>query len=152
MGISLNPLHDLSSVLHTGEKIIGDGAKDCKDAMNDAAKVVTHMSPSEIRHTVLNVAGMVPVIGAPADAVNAGWYAAQGDWGNAALSAAAAIPGVNDLVGGARLGATALKVECLIKDGTEIAKTTEGTIADNGERNQRRRPDRSLGRRWLQYS
>jgi hypothetical protein len=42
------------------------------------------MSPSEIGHTVLNVAGMIPVIGAPADAINAGWYAAQGDWGNAA--------------------------------------------------------------------
>src|SRR5215472_12253063 len=137
MGFSLNPLHDLSSVLHTGEKIIGDGAKDFKDAINDAAKVVTHMSPSEIGHTVLNVAGMVPVIGAPADAVNAGWYAAQGDWANAALSAATAIPGVGDLVGGARLGATAVKVtedgvkaERLIKDGAEIAKTTEGTIAD----------------------
>jgi len=100
MGFSLNPLHDLSSVLHTGEKIIGDGAKDFKDAINDAAKVVTHMSPSEIGHTVLNVAGMVPVIGAPADVVNAGWYAAQGDWANAALSAATAIPGVGDLVGG----------------------------------------------------
>jgi hypothetical protein len=51
--------------------------------------------------------------------------------------AATAIPGVGDLVGGARLGAIALKVaedgvkaERLIKDGTEIAKTTEGTIAD----------------------
>jgi hypothetical protein len=65
--------------------------------MGDAAKVVTHTSPSEIGHAVLNVAGMVPVIGAPADAINAGWYAAQGDWGNAALSAATAIPGPGDV-------------------------------------------------------
>jgi hypothetical protein len=132
MGFSLNPLHDLSSVLHTGEKIIGDGAKGFKDAMDDAANVATHMSPSEIGHTVLNVAGMVPVIGAPADAINAGWYAAQGDWANAALSAATAIPGLGDVVGGARLGATALKIgedgvkaERLIKDGTEAASTAK---------------------------
>jgi filamentous hemagglutinin len=137
MGFSLNPLDDLSSALHTGEKIIGDGATDFKKAMGDAAKVVTHMSPSEIGHTVLNVAGMVPVIGAPADAINAGWYAAQGDWGNAALSAATAIPGLGDVVGGARLGANALKIaedgvraERVLKDGTEVAKTAERTIAD----------------------
>ena len=132
MGFSLNPLHDLSSMLHTGEKMFGDGAKGFKDVMDDAAKVVAHMTPSEIGHTALNVAGMVPVIGAPADAINAGWYAAQGDWGNAALSAATAIPGLGDVVGGARLGATALKIgedgvkaERLIKDGTEAASTAK---------------------------
>ena len=107
--------------------------------MGDAAKAVSHMSPSEIGHTALNVAGMIPVIGAPADAVNAGWYAAHGDWGNAALSAVTAIPGLGDVVGGARLGATALKIgedgvkiaedgvkaERAIKDGKEVANTAE---------------------------
>jgi hypothetical protein len=33
-----------------------------------------HMSVSDIGHAVLNVAGMMPAIGALADAVNAGWY------------------------------------------------------------------------------
>jgi filamentous hemagglutinin len=130
MGFSLNPLHDISSVLHTGETVAEDGAKGFTGALEDAKNAVTHMSPSEIGHTVLNVAGMIPVIGAPADAVNAGWYAAQGDWANAALSAATAIPGVGDFVGGARLGATGLKmvedgvrVERAIKDGKEVAST-----------------------------
>jgi hypothetical protein len=143
MGFSLNPLSDISSAVHAGEKLAGkalhagekvaqDGAKDFSGAMKDAAKAVTHMSPSEIGHTVLNVAGMIPVIGTPADAINAGWYAAQGDWKDAALSAATAIPGVGDFVGGARLGTTALKIaedgvdaERAIKDGREVASTVE---------------------------
>lgn len=132
MGFSLNPLHDLSSALHTGEKLIGDGANDFKDAMKAAVTAVTHMPASEIGHTALNVAGMLPVIGAPADAINSGWYAAQGDWGNAALSAATAIPGLGDVVGGARLGAAALKIgedcvkaERVIKNGTEATSTAK---------------------------
>jgi hypothetical protein len=150
MGFSLNPLSDISSALHAGEKLAGkalhagetvaeDGAKGFAGAMKDAAKAVTQMSPSEIGHTVLNVAGMIPVIGAPADAINAGWYAAQGDWKDAALSAATAIPGVGDFAGGARLGTTALKIaedgakiaedgvkaERAIKGGKEVASTAE---------------------------
>ena len=138
--MGFDPLHALSSVVHSGEKIIGDGAEGFKNAMKDAAAAASHMSPSEIGHTVLNVAGMVPVIGAPADAINAGWYAAEGDWGNAALSAATAIPGVGDFVGGARLGTTALKMaedgakaERLIKDATEAASTAKKAEKALGE-------------------
>lgn len=130
--MDLNPLHAISRLADRGGKIIEDGAHDFKGAMKDAENVVTHMSPSEIGHTVLNVAGMVPVIGAPADAINGVWYAAEGDWGNAALSAATAVPGIGDLVGGAKLGTTALKLtedgvkgERLIKDGEEAADTAK---------------------------
>jgi hypothetical protein len=130
MGFSLNPLSDISTALHAGEKLAGkalhagekvaeDGAKGFAGAMKDAAKAVTQMSPSEIGHTVINVAGMIPVIGAPADAINAGWYAVQGDWKDAALSVATAIPGVGDFVGGVRLGTTALKIA---EDGAKIAE------------------------------
>jgi hypothetical protein len=102
--------------------------------MSDAAKAVTHMSPSEIGHTVLNVAGMIPVIGAPADAINAGWYAAEGDWGNAALSAATAIPGIGDVVGGARLGGTALKLGEEGADGLKLAsKAGEASLRETGK-------------------
>jgi hypothetical protein len=147
MGFSLNPLKDISSVLHAGEKLAGkalhagekvaeDGAKGFAGAMKDAAKAVTQMSPSEIGHTVLNVAGMVPVIGAPADAINACWYAAQGDWKDAALSAATAIPGMGDFVGGARLGATALKIAedgaRIAEDGVKAERATKGSEATKG--------------------
>ncbi|MGW1992380.1 RHS repeat-associated core domain-containing protein [Embleya sp. NPDC001921] len=53
-------------------------------------KAVQKVAP--VVHVVLDVAGMVPVIGEAADLANAGLYAAEGDWVNAAISAAGAIP------------------------------------------------------------
>lgn len=47
---------------------------------------------SDIGHTTFDVVGMVPILGEPADAINAVWYAAEGDHVNAALSAAAMVP------------------------------------------------------------
>lgn len=47
-------------------------------------------------HEGLDVLGFVPGYGAVADGVNAGIYAAEGDWVNAGLSTAAAIPGIGD--------------------------------------------------------
>jgi uncharacterized protein YukE len=43
-------------------------------------------------HGVLDVAGLIPVIGEPADGINAAWYTAEGDYVNAGLSAAGMIP------------------------------------------------------------
>lgn len=136
-GLSIpNPV----KIVEDGADDVASGAKNFASAMKDAAK---NMSPSEIGHTALNVAGMIPVIGAPADAINAGWYAMQGDWGNAALSAATAIPGAGDFVGGARLGENALKIgedaakaKSVVKDGTKVERDVEdGTKVGNaGER------------------
>ena len=47
---------------------------------------------SSIGHGLLDVAGLVPVVGEAADLANAAWYTAEGDYTMAALSAAAAIP------------------------------------------------------------
>ncbi|OAB45520.1 contractile injection system protein, VgrG/Pvc8 family [Paenibacillus glacialis] len=57
----------------------------------------------DITQVVLDVAGLIPGIGEVADLANAGIYLARGDYANAALSAAAAIPFVG-------WGATAAKV------------------------------------------
>ena len=54
-------------------------------------------------HGVLDVAGFIPVVGAVADVANAGLYAAEGDYANAALSAAAAVPGIGDAAAAAKL-------------------------------------------------
>jgi len=75
---------------------------------------------SSIGHGVLDVAGMVPVFGAAADLINAGWYAGEGyaqDKGyldetgagegayqNAAISGLAAIPGVGQYATAAKYG------------------------------------------------
>jgi hypothetical protein len=141
MGFSLNPIHDLSSALHTGEKIAEDGAKDFAGAMTDAAKAVSHMSPSQIGHTALDIVGMVPVVGTVANLANAGWYAAQGDWKDAAWSAAAAIPIEGDAVDAAKLGKDAVSIaedgataERAIKDGEGAeAAIKDAEAADKGE-------------------
>jgi uncharacterized protein len=92
-----------------GAKDVGDAAKSfggaVKDVAGDVGKAVSSMSPSQIGHTVLDGVGMVPVVGSVADLANAGWYAAEGDLGNAALSAAGAIP----IAGDAALGAKWVK-------------------------------------------
>jgi len=58
---------------------------------------------SGLGHGVLDVAGLVPVLGEPADGINAIWYEAEGDHVNAALSAAGMVPFLG-------MGATAAKV------------------------------------------
>jgi Pretoxin HINT domain len=47
---------------------------------------------SDIGHAVLDVAGLVPVVGEVADVANGIWYAAEGNYVDAALSFASAIP------------------------------------------------------------
>lgn len=47
---------------------------------------------ADIGHTVLDGAGLVPGLGEIADGANSAWYAADGDYANAGLSAAAMIP------------------------------------------------------------
>jgi RHS repeat-associated protein len=58
---------------------------------------------SDVIHTVLDVAGMIPVVGEAFDAVNGIIYAAQGDKVNAAMSFASCIPIAGAVLGGAKL-------------------------------------------------
>jgi RHS repeat-associated protein len=60
------------------------------------------MSWSDLGHAALDVVGLVPVVGEVADVANGVWYAAEGNYVDAALSMASAIP----LAG---YGATAVK-------------------------------------------
>jgi hypothetical protein len=74
-------------------------------------------------HTVLDGAGMVPVVQEAANGINTVWYAAEGDWTNAGISAAGLVPFAGDAAVGARLGAKGAK---LIKG----AGDAEGAAAD----------------------
>jgi RHS repeat-associated protein len=67
----------------------------------------------EIGHGALDVIGLIPVVGEAADLANAAWYAKDGDYANAALSAASAVP-----VAG--WGAAAAKVG--LKHGDTVAR------------------------------
>lgn len=51
-------------------------------------------------HEVLDVAGFIPGLGVVPDLLNAGIYIAEGDFGNAAMSGLAAIPGLGDAIKG----------------------------------------------------
>ena len=52
----------------------------------------------DIGHVTLDVLGMVPVVGNAADGINASWYAAEGEWLDAALSSMALIPVIGQSV------------------------------------------------------
>ena len=65
---------------------------------------------SEIGHLALDVAGMIPLVGVAADGLNAAWYAGEGDWANAGLSAAAAIPGVGQAATATKLARKGMKL------------------------------------------
>lgn len=80
---------------------------------------------SEIGHGILDVLGMVPLIGEPIDIINAGWYAIEGDMFNASLSMAAAIPGIGNLATGGKL---------LGKTTKGIARSTKGKEVVEGYR------------------
>jgi hypothetical protein len=56
-------------------------------------------------HAGLDAAGLLPGAGAVPDLINAAVYAAEGDYGNAALSAMAAIPGSGDAATVTKYGA-----------------------------------------------
>jgi hypothetical protein len=51
----------------------------------------------------LDLIGLIPVVGEPADAVNAGIYAYRGDYVNAGLSGAAMIPLIGQAATGGKL-------------------------------------------------
>ncbi|MEZ0612202.1 type VI secretion system tube protein TssD [Fibrella sp. WM1] len=71
-------------------------------------------------HGVLDVVGMIPVIGEVADLANAAIYASEGRYGEAALSAASAIPVAGNFVGAAKLGRRALKVADKLGDASKL--------------------------------
>ena len=81
-----------------------------------------------IGHTFLDAAGFIPGAGAIFDGANAVWYAAEGDYVDAAFSAAAMVPGAGDAVAAARLGAKGLKAAEGAVD-AERAVQTARTIA-----------------------
>ncbi|RTZ23598.1 hypothetical protein EKN09_08055, partial [Vibrio penaeicida] len=78
----------------------------------------------------LDYAGQIPGLGIVADLANAGIYAARGQYGNAAISAAGAIPGVGNAATGARIAnriAKRVAGACSFVAGTVIATSVGAT-------------------------
>jgi Domain of unknown function (DUF4157) len=60
--------------------------------------------PLEILHTALDLAGLIPALGAVPDAINASIYIIEGDWVNAGISAVSMIPIFGDAASVVRVG------------------------------------------------
>ncbi|NUT32694.1 MAG: DNRLRE domain-containing protein [Hamadaea sp.] len=99
-----------------------------------------HFSWSSFGHIALDVVGLVPVVGEVADLANAAWYAAEGNYADAALSAAGAIPfvgwGAAAVKGGkyAYKGIDALQsgsklVDDAVQNGTKLGDDVAGAGA-----------------------
>ncbi|WP_375492697.1 hypothetical protein [uncultured Jatrophihabitans sp.] len=63
-------------------------------------------------HDILNVIGLIPFVGDLANAPNAAWYAAEGDWADAGITTAGMIPFIGDAALGGKL----------LSDGSKLAK------------------------------
>ena len=85
---------------------------------------------SEIGHTALDIGGMIPGIGAGADALNASWYASKGDTANAALSSLALVPGAGQFVTGTKLMSKARRLFGLGDKVADVSKATAKVVDD----------------------
>jgi DNA/RNA non-specific endonuclease len=129
--MGFNPVTAIGDAFDAGARALGDVAEQGGRAFEGALNAAKSLSPSEIGHTVLDGVGMVPVVGEVADLANAGWYAAEGNWTDAALSAGSMIPIAGNAVTAAKWGKRAVNVADAAAD---VAKTAERAddVADAG--------------------
>ena len=83
---------------------------------------------SDVVHTGLDIVGLIPGVGEVADGANALIYLAEGDKVNAAISAAAMVPGAGMAATGAKLGKKV--VGAAAEGGAEIGFTGRAPGAD----------------------
>ena len=94
----------------------------------------------------LDAAGIVPVLGAIPDLINASISVLRGDWVGAGLSIVAAVPGVGDVVGGAKiaykgagLANKALKAKVTVKQLGKVQKQSKSPVIANEARKTAKR-------------
>ncbi|MBM7774763.1 RHS repeat-associated protein [Actinokineospora baliensis] len=89
------------------------------------------LSFSDIGHAALDVAGLIPGVGEIADVANGIWYAAEGNYADAALSFASAVPlagyGASAVKAGkyAKKGADAVQAGDKVKDAAKTASKVD---------------------------
>jgi Domain of unknown function (DUF4157) len=98
-----------------------DGTIDVRQTTKSSKESCTEVPDTtlEMLHTTLDLAGLVPALGAIPDALNAGIYSIEGDWVSAGISAAAIVPIVGE-------GAT------LTKLGLKISRKALGRVGKEG--------------------
>ena len=83
---------------------------------------------SSVVHITLDVVGLIPVVGEAADLANAAIYAAEGDYQNAAISAAAAIPFAGWAASGVKAGKHASNAISATRATTTTAEGAAKTV------------------------
>ncbi|MBD1890615.1 hypothetical protein [Coleofasciculus sp. FACHB-SPT9] len=96
----------------------------------EGGRLFGNLSLSDVGHTLLDGAGMIPGLGAFADGANAVWYAVEGDWTNASLSAMGAIPIAGDAATAARLANRATDAVSAVDNVTDAARAGEATARE----------------------
>ncbi len=81
---------------------------------------------------LLDAAGFIPVVGEVADLANAVLYAAEGDWGNALISAAGALPG-GDVLKAARLGRKVVQEAVESGGGQVVKQEAKNALQEQGK-------------------
>ena len=81
----------------------------CGTAVHMGESKTQGVDLAAIGHGALDLLGFIPGIGAAADVANGLWYAAEGNYVDAAASFLSAIPGVGDAFGGANAARKAVK-------------------------------------------
>ena len=95
-------------------------------------------SASDIAHAALDVAGFLPVVGFLADMANAGLYAIEGDYTQAAVSAVCSVPIIGDAFAAGKVATKGMKalsalgkVEKGIKAATKVGKEAAKKLSGN---------------------
>lgn len=77
-------------------------------------------SLGDVSHTALDIAGLIPMFGEIADLANASLYIFEGDFLNASLSAAAAIPYYGNAIAACKLGRIQAQADDIVDDMRDI--------------------------------
>ena len=91
---------------------------------------------SDAGHTTLDAVGLVPVLGDPADAVNALWYARDGDYASTGMSAVGLVPIVGEYVVLQKFGRRILVRDGVVQGGRAgadiLGRDTLRSLEDGG--------------------
>jgi len=122
----------------------GDLAAAAMAAASDGAPEARRLWESGVRpaavidagHTTLDAVGLVPVVGDPADAVNALWYVREGDYTNGGMSAVGLVPIVGEYVILQKFGRRILVRDGLVQGGRAgadiLGRDTLRSLGDGG--------------------
>lgn len=82
-----------SSAVREARSAVSSTFREAQQIANSAAQSISPViNAAGGGHAVLDLAGMVPVVGEAFDVINGFWYLAEGDYLNAAMSLAAVVP------------------------------------------------------------